>query len=193
MIQTIIPLAQKFLNLPWIQGEISSQFSSTQPNHRMQIRQRLCQQMLHLTQEPFREGQNLARPPLFYKNYSISISHCRKRGGLFINPLTSIGFDIEETYRFKKNIYAKITKSNTEQKIELPSLWTLKEASLKALSLLSEKIFLKDILIHKNHASPFLFDIQYAGLKGQGLTLKTSLFTASLAHFPQLQVKDFEQ
>ncbi len=167
------------LDLPHIEGFISPDFASHKKNHRHLIRQSLFQKMFQLTNKPFYEGLNILKPPLKFKNYFISISHSKKIGGYVIAPNQSIGFDIEETSRCKKHLYEKIISKEKEQQTEVSILWTLKEASVKSLSFLQEKIFIRDIEVKNNECSK-TFHVRFKNFRGKGFIQKNSLFTMAL-------------
>lgn len=129
---------RRHLQLPVLQVILKSEWSSLQPDHRLQIRKGLIEEIeQHAPMSAEDKGRllDLEQTPRL-SHIGISISHNKTCGGFALNPQgQAIGFDVEISARVKENLISRVAASSDEVKRapSAASLWVAKEAALKCL------------------------------------------------------------
>lgn len=119
---------------PELRGALSSAWNSTEPQHRLLIRNSI-RQTLGLNGSKFDHLSDLQQRPTV-AGWSISVSHCPRAGGwLALRDPAKLGFDIELRERIQSRLVNRISTEGELNRCPYPGLlWVAKEAYYKALA-----------------------------------------------------------
>lgn len=132
---------------------INSQWNSEAKDHRDQVREHLVYTLTRHEPPPepaeLERLRDLSQPPHLV-GFSISISHCKKAGGVMWikDPHFQVGLDMEDRLRVSAKVVARVSEAKEMSRAPHPALiWTAKEATFKSLLGVSQPRIVSDIQI----------------------------------------------